>query len=200
MRKRKPILLIDQDDVLAEYIKAVTLTYNKKYNANRHPKECDRWDLVSIFGENILEIMHDPQIFRELEPVKDAIETFKRLYESNLFEMYIVTAAQPSAVEAKHEWIKYYMPFLPQRNVIYCLAKEMIKGDYLFDDGLHNVEAFKKAGGTPILFDRPHNRKGAEDYIRVKGWLEFETFIMNTCYPELSKHYFSQFIEEREVI
>ena len=60
----------------------------------------------------------------------------------------------------------------------------MIKGDFLLDDGMHNIEEFLEAGGTPIIFDRPHNRHKGQGIIRVKDWLTFERVIMEMCYPE----------------
>ncbi len=184
MKKTKPVLLIDQDDVLAEYIKALTLKFNACYGTNYQLSDCTCWDLMSIFGERILDIMHEPEIFRTLEPVQEAIETFRRLYESDLFEMYIVTAAKASVVPAKAEWIHKHLPFLPEKNMIFCMDKNRIKGDYLLDDGMHNIIAFEEAGGTPIIFNRPHNQHVISHYPRVNGWIEFEDYIMRACYPE----------------
>lgn len=184
MNKKKFTLLIDQDDVLAEYIKGVTTAYNNKYQANRDVEECTSWNLYSIFGEEIETVMHEPSLFRHLEPVKDALEVFERLYRSHLFEMYIVTAASPTSVEAKFEWIREHLPFFPEDRVIICKRKYMIKGDFLLDDGMHNIEEFLEAGGTPIIFDRPHNRHKGQGIIRVKDWLTFERVIMEMCYPE----------------
>lgn len=190
LQTRKPILLVDQDDVLAEYIKGVTAKFNEEYETDFTIEDCVDWDLVSIFGEQILEVMHRPELFRNLEPVPNALEVFERLYKSDLFEMYIVTAAHPSSVEPKHEWLKAYMPFFPLNRVIVCSAKHMIKGDYLLDDGLHNIRDFAEAGGTPIIFDRPHNRKEGIHYTRIENWVEFEEWIINECYPEHYTHYF----------
>lgn len=184
MNEKKFTLLIDQDDVLAEYIKGVTKAYNHKYQANRDVEECTSWNLYSIFGEEIETVMHEPSLFRHLEPVKDALEVFERLYRSHLFEMYIVTAASPASVEAKFEWIREHLPFFPEDRVIVCKRKYMIKGDFLLDDGMHNVEEFLEAGGTPIIFDRPHNRHKGQGITRVKDWLAFERVIMEICYPE----------------
>lgn len=184
MNKKKFTLLIDQDDVLAEYIKGVTKAYNHKYQANRDVEECTSWNLYSIFGEEIETVMHEPSLFRHLEPVKDALEVFERLYRSHLFEMYIVTAASPASVEAKFEWIREHLPFFPEDRVIICKRKYMIKGDFLLDDGMHNIEEFLEAGGTPIIFDRPHNRHKGQGITRVKDWLTFERVIMEMCYPE----------------
>ena len=184
MNEKKFTLLIDQDDVLAEYIKGVTKAYNHKYQANRDVEECTSWNLYSIFGEEIETVMHEPSLFRHLEPVKDALEVFERLYRSHLFEMYIVTAASPASVEAKFEWIREHLPFFPEDRVIICKRKYMIKGDFLLDDGMHNIEEFLEAGGTPIIFDRPHNRHKGQGIARVKDWLAFERVIMEICYPE----------------
>ena len=191
MKITKPVLLIDQDDVMAEYILGVVELFNDKYKTHFEAKDCVRWDLISVFGEEIETVMHEPQLFRTLKPTQHAIETFQRLYESNLFEMYIVTAAHPSSVEAKFEWIKEHMPFFPTQHVIVSSVKYMIKGDYLLDDGMHNIEAFQKAGGQSIIFNRPHNKEAvSKDYKRISDWLEFEEYIIKTCYPEQAETYF----------
>ncbi len=197
LQKHKPVLLIDQDDVLAEYIKGVVEIFNEKYDTNYTTDDCVCWDLVSIFGEEILELMHQPELFRNLEPVLEAIETFQRLYESNLFDMYIVTAAHPRSVEAKYEWIRNYMPFFPQNHIIICSVKHMVKGDYLLDDGMHNIIDFREAGGTPVIFDRPHNQNACSSYPRVKGWRDFEKWIINECYPDIHEKYYEI---EKEII
>lgn len=184
MNKKKFTILIDQDDVLAEYIKGVTKAYNDKYKTNRDVEECTSWDLCSIFGEEVETVMHEPDLFRHLEPVKYALEVFERLYRSNLFEMYIVTAANPKSVDAKFEWIKEHLPFFPEDRVIVCKRKYMVKGDFLLDDGMHNIEEFLEAGGTPIIFDRPHNRHKGKGITRVKDWLAFERIIMESYYAE----------------
>lgn len=201
LKQRKPILLIDQDDVLAEYISGVTNVFNQEYHTAFKEKDCVCWDLVAIFGKEITEVMHRPELFRNLVPVTDALETFERLYRSELFEMYIVTAAHPSSVEAKYEWLEQYMPFFPKTNIIVCSAKYMIKGDYLLDDGMHNIEAFQGAGGKSVIFDRAHNnQEPTPGYARVNGWLEFEEFIMNECYQELLPRYFDQMSKEDKAV
>ena len=67
MKEEKYTLLIDQDDVLAEYIQGVTDAYNEKY-----------------------------------------------------------------------------LPFFPIDRVIICKRKSVIKGDFLLDDGMHNIEEFER--------------------------------------------------------
>ena len=118
---RKITLLIDQDDVIAQYISAVTKAYNQKYNTTIKEEECISWNLYTLFGEEVETVMHEPDLFRGLEPMPYALETFERLYKSNLFEMYIVTAAHPDTVAAKHEWIEKHLPFFPKNHIIVCI-------------------------------------------------------------------------------
>lgn len=178
---RKYTLLIDQDDVLAEYILGVVEAYNAKYETDFKTTDCKTWDLCSVFGTQIETVMHEPKLFRELKPVSHALEVFERLYRDERFDIYIVTAAHLSCVEAKSEWLKEYLPFFPEDHFIVCRKKNMIKGDFLLDDGMHNIEAFAKAGGTPIVFDRPHNARHKGPYRRVKDWLQFEQLILDLC-------------------
>lgn len=196
----KPVLLIDQDDVLAEYIKGVVRVFNEKYKTHFNTSQCREWDLISIFGKEIKTVMHEPELFRSLEPVPDALETFERLYKSDLFEMFIVTAAHPRSVEAKYEWIKKYMPYLPEKNIIVSSAKYMIKGDYLLDDGMHNIKEFAKAGGKPIVFNRPHNEGERNQFQCVENWREFEQFILEECYEELASVYFESIVGNKKAI
>lgn len=196
----KPVLLIDQDDVLAEYITGVVKAFNKKYGTHFEPNQCTSWDLISIFGEEIKTVMHEPELFRNLEPVPDAIKTFERLYKSNLFEIYIVTAAHPRSVEAKYEWLKKYMPYFPESNIIVSSAKFMIKGDYLLDDGMHNIKAFAEVGGKPIVFKRPHNKVERKQFNSIGNWKEFERFIIQECYEELVPVYFQEGVDDKEVV
>ncbi|MHC1749185.1 MAG: hypothetical protein AB9856_12845 [Cellulosilyticaceae bacterium] len=190
--KEKPVLLIDQDDVLAEYIKGVTESFNEKYDTKFCPSECTTWDLTSVFGEDITKVMHEPQLFENLEPVPYALEVFERLYRSNLFNMYIVTAANPRSVEAKFTWLKKYLSFFPQEKVIICMNKYMIEGDYLLDDGMHNINDFEKVGKKAIVFERPHNVNLIKNHMSVKNWLEFERLIINMCYPNYNMEYFQE--------
>lgn len=192
MTNQKVTLLIDQDDVLASYMSAVTAAYNQKYHTNIKEEACISWDLYTVFGQEIDTIMHEPDLFRNLKPVPHALEVFERLYKSDLFDMYIVTAANPRTVEAKYEWITRYLPYFPKNHVIICSNKFMVKGDYLLDDGMHNIEDFTKAGGKAIVFDKPHNTSIPHNYPRVSTWLEFETFIINECYPDHAAEYFQE--------
>ena len=74
--------------------------------------------------------------------------------------------------EKMNRLLFHYFPFLSWNQVIITGRKQMIRGDVLIDDGIHNLE-----GGNyrKILFTAPHNRfydAEANGMIRVHTWEE----------------------------
>lgn len=68
-------------------------------------------------------------------------------------------------------------PFISWDQVIITSRKQLIKGDVLIDDGIHNLE-----GGDyiKILMTAPHNRDydaEANGMIRVYNWKQIEEVI-----------------------
>jgi 5'(3')-deoxyribonucleotidase len=182
--KRLPRILIDQDDVLAYCVKGIADMYNKLHGTNLTPEDCRAWDLTETFGPGIYDMLETPGLFRNLEPVKEGIEVFERLYMSGRYDIYIVTAAHPSAYAEKIEWVRKYLPFFPLKNFIACQSKDAVWGDILFDDGAHNIEAFDGIGEA-IVLDRPHNRH-LQGYKRLYSWYEFEEYINRKFYGEVN--------------
>lgn len=180
IKDRKPILLIDQDDVLAKYVDRVLSICNSVYNTNYTLNDITNWNITSIIKENIEGIMFNPTIYNDLELVEGCTEVLKFLIKYELCEIYIVTAAHPTVCGNKHQWVKDLLPFFPAENMIFTTHKNLIQGDILFDDGPHNVLKFKN--GEPILFDKPYN-KDVKDIKRVSDWEEFLIYVLNKFYP-----------------
>ena len=70
-----------------------------------------------------------------------------------------------------------YFPFISPRQVIITGRKQMIRGDVLIDDGIHNLEGgeYKK-----ILFTKPYNRAydaETNGMVRVHNWDEIVAVI-----------------------
>ena len=70
-----------------------------------------------------------------------------------------------------------YFPFLSWSQVIITSRKQLIRGDVLIDDGIHNLEggAYRK-----ILVTAPYNRyydAEANGMIRVHNWDEIVRII-----------------------
>lgn len=180
IKNRKPIILLDQDEVLADYITEILSRYNETYNTNFTNEDIVHWKIAEILGEEVNDIMFEPEIFSKLNPVAGAIEGVKGLIESNLFNVYIVSAAHPKVCLNKYQWVKEHMPFFSTDNIMFTSHKELVQGDVLVDDGLHNIEKFKN--GEPIIFDQAHNRN-ISSYHRVYDWLDLTKYLLDKFYP-----------------
>lgn len=176
---RKPIIFIDQDDVLAKHNEKVVKEMNRIHGTHFTMADITEWDLISILGEECKDIMFRPEFFETLEPMEYAIENLRVLNESNLFDIYIASAAHPSACHFKYKWFKENMPFLEKKQLIFISHKFLLNGDLLFDDAPHNITAFRS--GEVVIFDKPYNRH-LVNFDRVKDWNEFTEYLVNKFY------------------
>lgn len=109
------------------------------------------------------------------------------LIPSVVHRVYIVTSSFYETLAVKMTDVLFrYFHFLKWEDVIITSHKQLIHGDVLVDDGVHNLE-----GGDylKILMDAPHNRSyDAEQggMHRVTGWDEAYDII--TQYAFQSEH------------
>ena len=86
-----------------------------------------------------------PGIFSLMEPLKGAIESYKKL--SQKFDTYILSTApwkNSSGWSDKNEWVKKYLGDVAYKRLILSHHKNLNYGDYLIDDRLANgVNLFK---------------------------------------------------------
>lgn len=157
-----PILYVDMDDTLCKY--------------------------TSTLLPQITSKLQFPQgqlgFYRNLEPIKDAIESVTKLINSNLYDVYILTA--PSVINThsyseKREWIEKYFGYEFCHKLIISPNKGLLKGSYLIDDCSFGKgqEGFR---GELILF-------GGDKYPTWESVIEY-------LLPQKTKYTFLQMKEE----
>ncbi|MUU77055.1 5' nucleotidase, NT5C type [Winogradskyella endarachnes] len=165
-------IFVDMDDVLADtYGKHIEL-YNKEHQKDLHISQISSGEMWQNVPEehypSIRQHALQPGFFRNLKPIKDAIEVMEALYKKH--EVYIATAATqfPNSLIEKSEWLAEHMPFITWQHQIMCGDKFILNGDLLIDDRVYNLEHFK---GDTLLFNSPHNVNDT-GYTRVGSWQE----------------------------
>lgn len=175
------ILLVDMDDTIERLLEAWVRGVNERYDRNVTYDEITSWDVSAAYPgltrEQVYAIPAEPGFWGRVEPIPGAAESMRRLMDAG-HDVFIVTATPPEQVQEKmHDLLFKYFPFLSWDQVIVTSKKQMIRGDVLIDDGVHNLE-----GGdyVKILMTAPHNRSyDAEEngMIRVHNWQQVEEVI-----------------------
>lgn len=171
--------MVDYDDVLTHFLEAWVIWLNRKHNLNVKMEDIREWDLDNFYPtlthEQIMEPVQGSEFFRSVRPRVDAMYYLEKLKSENI-DIYVVTATHYSTIKTKFDFLKIYYPFITWDKVIVTENKQMIKGDILVDDGIHNL-----IGGNyfKILFTAPHNvdfDAEAHGMVRAGSWKDvYET-------------------------
>ena len=174
-------ILIDMDDTIEFLLKAWVSGVNKKYGRNVSCEDVTSWDVSSAFPglthEQVYAVPLEQGFWKTVEPIPGAAEAIQRFMDAG-HEVFIVTATPYESVTEKMTEVLFrYFPFLTWKQLIITSRKQLIRGDVLIDDGVHNLE-----GGdyVKILMTAPHNRNydaEANGMIRVQTWAEIEEVI-----------------------
>lgn len=163
-------LLVDMDGVLCNLIEKWFGRYNAEYGDQLRLDALDTWGphRIAKAGRAVYKYLSEPGFFRDLKPIPGAVEGVRSLLDHG-HEVVVVTAAK-NGHRDKLDWIREHLPFLSPENVVFTHRKELVRGDVLFDDAPHNLEAFARYG-TPVAMAYPYNR--GVPFPRVPDWQGF---------------------------
>lgn len=174
----KKVLLLDLDDVCACHNERWIERFQEKTGTLLNRDEWNDWDLHEVYPEEITkplyEIIEEPGFFRCLRPKEGCIDGVRLLFQKG-FEIVFVTASPPKALYEKYEWVEEYFPFIPKSNLILTQRKDLVYGDFLVDDGPHNL--LTSPAKTKVVFDHAYNRH-LKQFPRVKNWDELIGFLL----------------------
>ena len=173
-------LTLDMDDVLADTHEKLASIVLKDFDTTLTQKDFDTKSLKELLHPKQLarlnRIMNEPGFFADIPVKKDAQETVLKL--SSFYEIYVATAAMefPNSFKDKFDWLQKHFSFIPWSNIVFCGHKSIIHSNYLIDDHVRNLNAFK---GEGILFTATHNLSD-KTFRRVSNWQEVsELFLPN---------------------
>ena len=169
-------VLIDLDDTMTCLTRAWCLYLNNKYSINVTEDDIRGWNVENYFPmlteEQVFEPLRTDEFWELVEPRANAQKFVRRLMLDG-FDVYICTASSFDTIRAKLTYVLgRYFPFISWDQVIVAQNKQLINGDILVDDGVHNLQggAYKK-----ILMSAPHNQSydaESNGMTRVKTWEE----------------------------
>ena len=173
-KKKKLKVLIDMDDTIENLLEAWVAYLNNHHGTSVNYKNIKDWDITLYFPSLIKSQVFYPLYTRDfwetVKPKQDAVYYIDKLWNEG-FDLYLVTASHYETLKYKFEKALFpYFPVFDEKHIIVTSNKQMLRGDVLIDDGIHNLVGGKY---KKILYTRPYN----EDYdaekhgmIRVNDW------------------------------
>lgn len=172
-------ILIDMDGVTADLVAYWISLINRYYGEKLKVEDVNDWHVhrctENATKEQVEEFLRDPGFFLHLKPIPFAVQTIQALMDRG-HDVVFVTHCKHGH-EDKRLWIARHLPGFPMENIIFVERKELINGDVLLDDGVHNLEAWQREhpNGIAVCFDTPYNRHWNEN--RVYCWHGFDLLI-----------------------
>lgn len=167
-------ILVDMDDTIENLAEAWVTYLNAQHQTSTNLSDITDWDISKAFPtltkEQVYAPLFEDSFWDWVKPMKGASEALQKLIADG-HTVLIVTTSNYQTLAAKMERVLFrYFPFLTWDDVIITAHKQLIKGDVLVDDGIHNLE-----GGDyfKILMTAPHNLyydAGKNGMYRVTSW------------------------------
>lgn len=182
----KLVILVDMDDTIENLLEEWVHTLNEQYRRYVLLDDIRCWDVRAAFpglsDEQVFAPLYTDALWRRVKPKWDAVEYVQKLIDDG-HEVYIVTSSNFKTISTKIESILCrYFPYIRMDHVIVCTKKQMIRGDVMIDDGVHNL-----LGGDyyKVLMTAAHNRDydaEANGLHRVNSWKEAYALITGYSY------------------
>ena len=164
MREHRPVISIDMDDCIYEFVRPLLQKYNLWYDDNVHYEDITDWNIHKFLKpecENVFalctagffESLHIPQ------ENKEWLETL-----NVIADVRFVTAGYSHTIPWRAELLKRELPFFKDYMLVKLAEKELIKADYMLDD---NEEHTINTDATSFLISRPWNDYQGVDFCRA---------------------------------
>ena len=113
-----------------------------------------------------------PNLFLDLEPIDNAIESVMKLFDSKRFDIYFLSTApwdNPDAWTHKRLWIaKHFDEKIVRKRLILCHHKNLMIGDYLIDDRKFNGASDFKGDWIHFGSEKFPNWQSVLSYLNVE--------------------------------
>jgi 5'-nucleotidase len=176
MTNRSLVVALDVDEVLANLMSEWLRRYNHEYDDTLIPEDITGWDISAHTKcpDKFHQYLYAPNLYKHVTPLLGTRPTVDAIRAAGHRVVFATSCTQGSEAD-KLAWLRRW-GFAPHatlkdamRDFYPCSDKSVIRADALFDDGVHNVEAFPSHA---FLVDHPHNRRTpcTRPRIRFSDW------------------------------
>lgn len=180
---KRPVILLDYDDVLFDFLGTVLKWYNREKKTSLKVQDVTSWDLSEIGDiHTFMKIIHNADLWKEIPAKGNSMKVVQRLINDGRWNIYICTSCTTlQEYVVKTEVIEKSLPGFDISKVLNVSRKEIIRGDVLIDDKLENLIRCKPYMEC-ILMDMPHNQQ-TEAFRRINTLEELPSILEDMfCY------------------
>ncbi len=189
-------ILVDLDDVLNNQNEVWVDTLNRRYGRDVAFEDVTEWDMRLAFPGLRDNELYDPAHSGELVPYmiapEDAVK-YTEMWHKRGHKLRVVTSTSTKNAEAKVLWLCEHYAWFNRDKFIMCHNKNLIFGDILIDDALHNLKDMKWAGANPncicVCRDKPWNRGSENEFIRAKSFEDIDSVVQQLEKGDAVEHY-----------
>ena len=147
-------IILDCDDVLYSTNELALERLNEELGTSYELDDITKWGTISRELDCRLEYFKVPEFIRKLTVYDRTSEFLANLMDFS--DVVLATSVPPCYVTARLNAIRRDFPMMNPKNDLICNDKSNISGDFMQDDGYHNVVRF--AAKVPVLYEKPWNR------------------------------------------
>ena len=192
--KSKPIIAVDIDDVLADFVVAMVNFSNEHFKTNLTTEDYDEnwakmWHVSDAEAIARRTMMKNTEMNTTLKPLENAYEVLEKL--TTKFEIVALTSRPEDIARATAGWTEMHFPHLVSRivhsnfwsqipgkishsaNLTKGNLAQEIGTSFLIDDQPKHANSFAELGGRSLLFgDYGWNRDAeiVDGVTRVADW------------------------------
>lgn len=165
-------IAIDVDEVLRDFVGQLIIEYKKDF-PDHDVTPVESWDVSLSFPighalYDYFKLTRPREIFEYAPVLKGAQDMCEELRQDGHI-LWLVTSQEKGNEVYTCNWLaKNYISY---DHLVFTSQKDRVVCDVLLDDGMHNLEAFKKTGGIAVCMDKPWNKDW--DGYRVTSMYEF---------------------------
>ena len=149
----KPVVAIDCDGVLADWMGYVIPVVNILFNKNIKQSDLTGWDLYDIIDDpkaktTLYDYLNQTKMILDVNPYEEALRGMAALKE--FAEIYVVTSPMmnyPNWILHRNKWLKTHFG-IDKNHVIHTSAKHLVQADVFIDDKPENVVNWSRYGNN----------------------------------------------------
>ena len=149
----KPVVAIDCNGVLADWLGYVIPVANILFNKNIKQSDLTGWDLYDIIDDpkaktTLYDYLNQTKMILDMNPYEEALRGMSALKE--FADIYIVTSPMmnyPNWILHRNKWLKTHFG-IDKNHVIHTSAKHLVQADLFIDDKPENVVNWSRYGNN----------------------------------------------------